>query len=112
MMHQTMLRFALFIIPWFVAGGLSFFSVMLHNENAALGSEVAAQRDYRQQYEQQLAINTEQRERFETRIQQLQDNLRSSQVQMTNLSEALQEAREMMEPATGRVNVQLDTEVE
>ena len=97
-----MFKHALFIVPWFVAGGLSFYTLLLRNENSALSAELVAQRDYRLQYEQQLTANTQQREQFETQIQQLQDNLRSSQVQMTNLSEALQEAREMMEPASGQ----------
>ena len=99
-----MLKHTLFVLSWFVAGGLAFYASLLNGENGELGDQLASQQ---QRYQEQLALNTRQREEFETRIQQLQNNLNGAQAQMANLSAALQEAREMMEPATQQIIEQL-----
>jgi len=52
----------------------------------------------RQQFQQQVGISAQQRQEFETQIQQLQSSLLGAQTQLSNLSAALQEAREMIEP--------------
>ena len=103
-------RDGLFILSWFVAGGLAFYAWLVHTENEALQQDMTTLQDYRQRYEEQLALNTRQREEFEAQVDQLQNNLRSSQAQLSNLSEALQEAREMMEPVAEQVMEQLSTD--
>jgi chromosome segregation ATPase len=95
-------RQLLFILAWFVAGGLTFYALLLHSRNASLKGELDNLRPYQQRYAEQVAINASQREEFEARVQQLQSSLQGAQVQMSNLSQALQEAREMMEPAADR----------
>jgi chromosome segregation ATPase len=95
-----MFKQALFVLSWFLAGGLTFYALLLHGENSALAAELTALRQFEQRYQEQLAVNSRQRQEFETQIQQLQTNLTGAQAQMTNLSQALQEAREMMVPIT------------
>jgi|GEM_PF-3167413 len=102
-----MFRQGLFLLSWFGAGGLTFYCVMLRSENRDLSEELTAQQDFQQRYQEQLTVNVRQREDFEVQIQQLQNNLSGAQIQMSNLSEALQEAREMMVPATQQVIEQL-----
>ncbi len=95
-----MFKQALFVLSWFVAGGLTFYALLLHGENRDLAEELASLRQFQQRYQEQVSLNTRQREEFETQIQQLQSNLTGAQTQMTNLSQALQEAREMMMPVS------------
>ena len=95
-----MFKHALFVLSWFVAGGLAFYAMMLNGQIVDLSEELTTRQGFQQQYQEQLALNTRQREDYEARIQQLQSNLTGAQTQMANLSEALQEAREMLEPAT------------
>ena len=102
-----MFRQGLFVLSWFVAGGLTFYAVMLHGEIRDLEEELTTQQGFEQRYQEQISLNARQREEFEGQIQQLQNNLSGAQVQMANLSEALQEAREMMEPAARQVIEQL-----
>ncbi len=102
-----MLKQGLFILSWIVAGGLAFYTAQLHRSNIALTAELSALEEFRLRYQEQVAVNRQQREQFESRILQLQGNLRRSQVQMSNLSEALQEAREMMEPVARQVIEQI-----
>ena len=97
-----MFKQALFVFSWFLAGGLTFYALLLHGENSDLAEELSSLRQFQQRYQEQVSLNTRQREEFETRIQQLQNNLTGAQTQMTNLSQALQEAREMMVPDTGQ----------
>ena len=95
-----MFRHALFVASWFVAGGLAFYDFMLSGQVGKLSEELSGQQQYQDLYQDQLALNTQQREELESQIQQLQNNLTGAQSQMVNLSAALQEAREMMVPAT------------
>jgi hypothetical protein len=97
---NPMFKQALFVLSWFVAGGLTFYALLLHGENRDLAEELASLRQFQQRYQEQVSLNTRQREEFETQIQQLQSNLTGAQTQMTNLSQALQEAREMMMPVS------------
>ena len=78
-----MFKNTLFVLSWFVAGGLAFYATMLNGKIGDLSDELSSQQ-----------------EGYEARIQQLQTNLKGAQTQMTNLSAALQEARELLEPAT------------
>jgi chromosome segregation ATPase len=48
----------------------------------------------------QLAASAAQQQRVQLQIEQLQENLRSSSAQLLELSNSLQEARQMMSPAT------------
>ncbi len=98
-----MLNKVLFALPWFVAGGLTFVVIVLMNDNSRLGADNEALGDIRLRYQEQVRLNARQREEFEGQIQQLQSNLQSAQNQMANLSAALQEAREMMEPVAQQV---------
>jgi hypothetical protein len=88
----------LFILSWFLAGGLCFYALLTGRENASLTSEVTELRSYRLRYEEQRELNARQREQFEAELQQLQNNLLGAQAQMRNLSEALQETRELIDP--------------
>ena len=105
-----MFRQGLFMLSWFIAGGLTFYTIMLHGEMTDLSEQLTNQQQYQQRYQDQLALNARQRDEFEAQIQQLQANLTGAQAQMANLSEALQEAREMMVPATQPVIEQLTEE--
>ena len=105
-----MFRQGLFVLSWFVAGGLTFYTLMLHSEINDLGEELTSRQGVEQRYQEQVTLNAQQREEFEGQIQQLQNNLSGAQVQMANLSQALQEAREMMEPATQQAIEQLGSD--
>ena len=94
-----MARQLLFILSWFIAGGLTFYSLALHRQNASLVDQRDTLSDFQRRYEEQLVVNQQQREEFESQISQLQNNLLGAQAQMTNLSQALQETRELIEPA-------------
>ena len=87
------------MLSWFVAGGLTYYVIVLHDRNVGLDQENAILRNIQVQYEQQVKVNAAQRQEFEARIQQLQSNLQGAQSQMSNLSEALQQAREMIDPS-------------
>ncbi|MBT8147340.1 MAG: hypothetical protein KJN90_10840 [Gammaproteobacteria bacterium] len=97
-----MFKQSLLVASWFVAGGLAFYAFVLNGQVSRLSEELSGQQQYRQLYQDQLALNTQQQAEFESRIQQLQNNLTGAQTQMMNLSDALQEAREMMVPATSQ----------
>jgi chromosome segregation ATPase len=88
----------LFTLTWFVAGGLASYAVLVRSENLRLSQDLDTLRDAQLRYEEQVAINLSQREDFESRVGQLEENLQSARLQLTNLSTALQEAREMMTP--------------
>lgn len=97
-----MFKNSLFVLSWFLAGGLTSYALLLHGDNKDLAEGLSRVRPFEQRYQEQVSLNTRQREEFETRIQQLQNNLTGTQAQMTNLSRALQEAREMMAPPSGQ----------
>ncbi|MCB1672491.1 MAG: hypothetical protein R3F41_15240 [Gammaproteobacteria bacterium] len=108
--YQIMLKqglLSLFILSWAVAGGLAYYALQQQRENIAFEAMEAELLETRQRYQEQVAVNARQREEFETRVQSLEENLRSSQAQMSNLSAALQEARELMEPVARQVIEQL-----
>lgn len=105
MLKQGLL--SLFILSWAVAGGLAYYALQQQRENIAFEAMEAELLETRQRYQEQVAVNARQREEFETRVQSLEENLRSSQAQMSNLSAALQEARELMEPVARQVIEQL-----
>jgi len=95
---ETGIRVVLLLIPAFLAGALTFYAMTLFQHNVRLVGELDDQEALRSQLQAQQQLNTRQREDFEGRIQQLQSNLQSAQAQMTNLSAALQEARELIIP--------------
>lgn len=94
-----MVKQVLFVLSWFVAGGATFYAVLLHGDIGDLDEELANSQGFEQRYREQLTVNEQQKIAFEGQIHQLQSNLNSAQAQMANLSEALQEARETMDPA-------------
>lgn len=96
---ETGIRVVLLLVPAFLAGALTFYAMTLFQHNVRLVGELDDQDALRSQLQAQQQLNTRQREDFEGRIQQLQNNLQSAQTQMTNLSAALQEARELIMPS-------------
>ena len=92
-----MTKSIILVLSWFVTGGLAYYSFQTYGENQLLETELSSFLTVRQQYQQQVEINAQQRQEFETQIQQLQDSLLGAQTQLSNLSAALQEAREMIE---------------
>lgn len=90
----------LLLLPSFLAGGLSYYSLQLFQSNVRLTEELQSRQDLSVQLQEQQQLNLSQRQEFEGRIQQLQTNLQGAQAQMTNLSAALQEARELINAAT------------
>ena len=99
-----MIRSIILVLSWFVTGGLAYYSFQTYGENQRLETEVSSLQTVRQQYQQQVDINAQQRQAFETQIQQLQSSLLGAQTQMSNLSAALQEAREMIDPRPAPAN--------
>lgn len=92
----------LFSLSWFIVGGLVFYLVLLRQENQALTRDLDALQTLQQRLNEQVEVNASQRTDFEARVQQLEDNLGAAQTQLSNLSAALQEARELMPPVTGQ----------
>lgn len=104
-----MVKNVLIFISWAVAGGLAYHAHFLSGENGVLRAELDARADYEVRYRQQLELNTSQREAFETQARQLQSNLAGAQAQMSNLSQALQETRELVVPPAGQVAEEVAT---
>ena len=96
---ETGIRVVLLLVPAFLAGALTYYTMSLFQDNVRLVGELDDQEALRNQLQTQQQLNSRQREDFEGRIQQLQNNLQSAQTQMTNLSAALQEARELIMPS-------------
>jgi predicted nucleic acid-binding Zn-ribbon protein len=95
------MKFAVLIIPAFLAGIMSYYALHLRGENQQLLMELNADAAQIQAMQEQLDINAQQREMFENQILVLQNNLQGTQSQLINLSAALQDARESIrEPNT------------
>ena len=92
------------ILSWYLTGGLAYYSFQTYGEIQRLERDASSLQVVRQQYQQQVDINTQQRQEFETQVQQLQSSLLGTQTQMSNLSAALQEAREMIDPRPAPAN--------
>ncbi|MFM1896919.1 MAG: hypothetical protein RLZZ385_1993 [Pseudomonadota bacterium] len=92
------LKVFLFPVPALIAGAMSFYVWQLSLDNQHLREQVTAANGLRSELQEQQALNARQREDFEGQVQQLQNSLLGAQAQMSNLSQALQEAREMIEP--------------
>ena len=99
-----MIKSTILVLSWFVTGGLAYFSYQIFEDNQRLTNELSGLQLVRQQYQQQVDTNAQQRQEFETQIQQLQSSLLGAQTQMRNLSESLQEAREMIDPQSATTN--------
>lgn len=92
------LKIVVLLIPAFIAGALSFYAIQLHGKNTRLAEQLNSLQTVQLQLTAQQALNVRQREEFEGRIQQLQNNLLGAQAQMSNLASALQAARELITP--------------
>jgi len=97
------------VVSWFITGGLLYYSIQSHDENQRLTDEVSGLQGVRQQFQQQVILNTQLQQEFESQIQQLQSNLLGAQTQMSNLSQALQDARELIEPIPPSTTPNTDT---
>jgi cell division protein FtsX len=71
-----------------------------YQEAASLRGSLARSEEARLALQAQVDANTTQQANVQQQIQQLQDNLRSSSQQLLQLSNSLQEAREMLVPPT------------
>ena len=96
MRTSNTVKFIFLVIPAFVTGALSFYALQLHGINRQQADDLRLLESLRSQLQAQQELNVRQRQEFEGRIQQLQDNLSGAQTQMSNLSQALQQARELI----------------
>jgi hypothetical protein len=99
-----LIKSIILVLSWFLTGGLAYHSFQTYGEIQRLERDASSLQVVRQQYQQQVDINTQQRQEFETQVQQLQSSLFGAQTQMTNLSAALLEAREMIDPRPAPAN--------
>lgn len=95
---MLVIRILLFPLPALIAGAMTYYVWQLGAENQRLQQELAGLASLRSELQDQQALNTRQRLEFEGQVTQLQGNLRDAQSQMSALSSALQEARELIEP--------------
>ena len=105
---MSWLKVLLFPLPALIAGAMSFYVWQLGQENRTLRSEAAVVNQLRGQLQEQRDLNVAQREQLESQVEQLQSSLLGAQAQMSNLSAALQEAREMIDPGLAPAPVAAD----
>ena len=104
MRSSNAVKFVFLLIPAFITGALSFYALQLHARYQQQADDLRVLDGLRGQLQAQQELNVRQRQEFEGRIQQLQDNLSGAQSQMSNLAQALQDARELINATAPAAN--------
>ena len=79
-------------------GGLSFATLNVYTTNTELREQLQTALGYREQLTEQAGEYARQRIEWNARLAELETQLLSTATQLNNLNEALQEAREQVNP--------------
>ena len=76
-----------------IVGGLSLITWNLQSSNSQLQGQLESAIGFREQLNEQVEANTRLRMESEAQLEELQSQIQSAAIQLSNLSQALQEAR-------------------